>query len=349
MRILIIKFRHIGDVLLTTPLIANLHHHYPNALIDIAINKESEGILKNNPHINQILSYDRAKIKSSSLLKKVKEEVKYLKGILNQKYDLVLNLTEGDRGAIISRLLNSKKRIGIRSRNRFIDLLQPYTNSIDRLPYRHTVERELSFLEILNLKVISKRVELYSNAPMPQELDKYNYIVIHPVSRWMSKSWKKDSFAKLIDIIQSEYNLSVVLTGGSSSKEKEYNSSIENLSKTKPINLTGEISLEELTTLLRNAKGFIGLDTAPMHMAAACDIPVIALFGPSDPILWGPWENELQMACYTKKRQTQSCGKHTVIIKGDDKIIWENGHKVSTAMMRIEPKDILDSFEKKIA
>ncbi len=348
MRILVIKFRHIGDVLLTTPLIANLKANFPDAVIDVAINRESEGILKDNPHIHKLFLYDRVKIKNSSLFKKIKEELSYLKSIISQKYDLVLNLTEGDRGAIISRLLNSRERLGISSRNRFIDMLKPYTKFIDKLPYEHTIERELEFLKILNIPIVSKRIELYSSTPLPKSVEGFEYIVIHPVSRWISKSWKIESFAKLIDIIEKEYKIRVVLTGGGSNIEKEYNQSIENLCKSEPINLTGKISLQELTTILKNAKAFIGLDTAPMHMASACDIPIITLFGPSDPIIWGPWENELQKACYTQKRETQMCGKHTVIIKGDDKIIWENGRKVSTAMMRIKVEDILEIFKNKI-
>lgn len=348
MKILIIKFRHIGDVLLTTPLLANFKTHFPNASIDIAINSDAQGILKDNPHIRRLFPYDRDRIRNLFPLQRAVKEVAYLRNILTENYDLVLNLTEGDRGAIISRLLNSEKRLGIRSRNQVINFLHPYTLSVETLPYRHTVERELEFLEILNLPILSKRVELYSNAPLPSGMDASEYVVIHPVSRWMFKSWRIDRFARIIDTIQSRYGLRVILTGGPSSFEKNYNTSIMQLCKTRPLDLTGKISLQELTTLLRHARAFIGLDTAPMHMAAACDIPVIALFGPSDPVLWGPWENELQRACYTEQKITQQCGKHTVILHGPDRIIRKEGRKISTAMMHIREKEVLEIFEKRI-
>ena len=71
MKILIIKFRNIGDVLLTTPLIKNLKLNYPQATIDFALNSSTEAMLKYNPNVNKIYSYDRDKIKSFPLFKSI--------------------------------------------------------------------------------------------------------------------------------------------------------------------------------------------------------------------------------------------------------------------------------------
>ncbi len=77
-KILIMKFRNIGDVLLTTPLIKNLKLNYPDALIDIAVNKGTQDMVTLNPNINEVIIYDREKIKRLSLLKKIIAELKFV-------------------------------------------------------------------------------------------------------------------------------------------------------------------------------------------------------------------------------------------------------------------------------
>ena len=71
MKILLLKFRNIGDVLLTTPLINNLKNYYPDAKIDCSVNKGTEGMLTLNPHLNKIITYDRVLIKSLPIVKKI--------------------------------------------------------------------------------------------------------------------------------------------------------------------------------------------------------------------------------------------------------------------------------------
>ena len=100
MKVLIIKYRNIGDVLLSTPLINNLKHHYPDSVIDFALNKGCEDMVLNNPNINKVIIYDRSRIKRLGVFSRLKEEVGLINKVYQQKYDIVINLTEGDRGAI---------------------------------------------------------------------------------------------------------------------------------------------------------------------------------------------------------------------------------------------------------
>ena len=93
MKILLIKYRNIGDILLSTALISNLRLNFPNAKIDYALNKDCEEMILDNPDINQIISYDRKKVNGLSTLKKIIEELKNIIYIRKQSYDLVINLT----------------------------------------------------------------------------------------------------------------------------------------------------------------------------------------------------------------------------------------------------------------
>jgi len=97
MNILVIKFRNIGDVLLVTPLLYNLKQHYPKANIDVAINQGTESMLSLNPNVNELIIYNRDQIKALPIVKRLYKEVKFFLSFRKRAYDLVINLTEGDR------------------------------------------------------------------------------------------------------------------------------------------------------------------------------------------------------------------------------------------------------------
>jgi len=110
MKILVIKFRNIGDVLLSTPLIENLQHYFPNAKIDFALNEGCEDMLTDNPNINEIIIYNRSRIKKLNIFLQIKEEIRFTRAIRSEKYDIVINLTEGDRGAQLALISNAKMK-----------------------------------------------------------------------------------------------------------------------------------------------------------------------------------------------------------------------------------------------
>jgi len=112
MKILIIKFRNIGDVLLVTPLIRNLKHHYPGARIDMAVNKETESMVSSHPDVNKVIIYDREKIKLLPLYKRLWQEIAFFNAFRKVNYDIAINLTGGDRGAFIVLLSRAAIRIG---------------------------------------------------------------------------------------------------------------------------------------------------------------------------------------------------------------------------------------------
>ncbi len=355
MRILIIKFRHIGDVLLATPIIRNLKLHFPDASIDMAINEETKAMVEHNPDIDQLYLYPRNKIQNSSLLGKIILELSYTKMILSNHYDLVINLIEGDRGAMIALLSRAEIRLGRQTKNRFLQYFKPYTRSIEKIPRRHTAEQGLKFLDLLELSTFEKKVYLYSNDKSKHKIEAIltkekleNFIIIHPVSRWMFKCWDDEKFAHIIDYIELTKNKRVIITASPDPIELDRITSILKNCKSTPCNLSGSLSLDELSALIERASLFVGVDTAPMHMAAALDIPVVALFGPSKPMLWGPWDNETQTSEYTNKRSLQTNGKHVIIQHPNDEIIYQNGRKTSTSMMEITTDEVIEQINKKL-
>ena len=121
--------------------------------------------------------------------------------------------------------------------------------------------------------------------------DTQRIIHIHPVSRWFFKCWQDEKMASIIDYIQSQLRACVVLSCGPDEKEITKLKAIIKHCHTQPVNLGGQLTLKELAALSDKADLFFGVDSAPMHMAAALNTPVIALFGPSSAKFWGPWPN----------------------------------------------------------
>lgn len=356
MKILIIKFREIGDVLLSTPLIKNLKLFYPDATIDLAINSITKDMVIENPNINQLFLYDRKKIKGKNIFLKIFYEYKYIKEILENQYDLVINLTEGDRGAIISRLSHAKIRLGMDPKYKFLSFLKPYTNSFKYHSKTHAVERDLSFLTLLDLIPKTKKVELYFNHTADKKISDIlienkieKFVIIHPVSRLMFKAWDDNKFAQIIDYIQQKKKYQVIVTASPDKKELQKTQNILTSCKSDPIDFSGKFTLQELSALLSKASLYLGVDTAPMHMAATFNIPVIALFGPSNPTIWGPWDNETDTSNYKDIRSLQHNGKHTIIQHPNDRLVYiDDENRISTAMMEISVDEVIAQIDKKL-
>jgi len=141
-------------------------------------------------------------------------------------------------------------------------------------------------------------------------------IHIHPTSRWFFKCWEDLFMAETIDTLIN-HGIQVVLTCAPNNREIDKLKSILDLCKSTPINLGGQLSLKQTAAISSLAQLFFGVDSAPMHMAAAVNTPVVALFGPSSAITWGPWPNQqatpIVTSPYLCNSGNQQAGSHLVI------------------------------------
>jgi FkbM family methyltransferase len=116
-------------------------------------------------------------------------------------------------------------------------------------------------------------------------------IQVHPTSRWFFKCWNDADMARVIDHLQTVHGYQAVITSGPDDKERDRVAGIIAQCNSMPLNLSGQLTLKQMAALTSLCDFYFGVDTAPMHMAAALNIPVIALFGPSGAFDWGPWPN----------------------------------------------------------
>ena len=315
MKILILKFRNIGDVLLITPLISNLKAYYHKAQIDVAVNKGTESMVSLNPEISKVIIYDRDLFKSLSLLKKLWKEIQFSFSFRKTNYDLVINLTEGDRGSQITWLTKAPVRVGFKNKNWV--LRNAFTHFLPKQELRHTVEVNLDPLRLLNIPINEKTVQMFWSQDDGQFAQKQlsigeQFIHIHPVSRWLFKCIADSTMSEIIDYCELELGIKVVLTAAPVQTELDKVNAILCLCQSKPLNLSGKLTLKQTAALNKKAKFFIGVDTAIMHISASNDIPVLAFFGPSGACHWGPWDNDLMESGYTKINGFQTMGKHRV-------------------------------------
>lgn len=299
-RILIIKLRHHGDMLLTTPVISSLRKQYPDAEIDMLMYHETRDMLACNPSLTHIFTIDR-QWKKQGVRAHISHEIALVRRLMKRKYDLVINLADQWRSAIVTRLSGAPNRLGFafpKRRGRTWPFCHSQLVSTEGHGKLHTVEQNLAILAPLNLASIENQATM-SYAPEDEQLItdllhqhgvKLPFIVIQPTSRWFFKCWSEEKMAETFRALSAK-GFPIVVTAGPDKRELEM---VEKILALCPglniISLAGKLTLRQLAALIDRAALFIGVDSVPMHMAAALQTPLVALFGPSKLTFWKPWQ-----------------------------------------------------------
>ena len=304
-RVLVTKLRHHGDVLLASPVFTTLNKALPAAELDALVYRETAPMLEGHPAISRLHTIDRD-WKRQGPIAQVRAESGLLRALGSRRYDLLVHLTEHPRGAWLTRLLRPRYSVA-RELPRAHWLWRTSFSHYYRLPRatpRHTVECNLDALRRLGLQPASgdRRLVLVpgpadvARAAMLLEqhrLEAGRFIQLHPGSRWLFKCWTPERYAALIERLAADGRRTAI-TGAPDERERRLVDAIlaclSLSARANVADLTGTMSLRELAALTRRARLFVGVDSAPMHMAAAVETPVVALFGPSGEIEWGPWQ-----------------------------------------------------------
>ncbi len=311
-KILVLKFRHIGDVLLIVPTIRALKETFPDASIAVAINAGTEDVLFGHPLIDEFIVFDRSILKMPAP-KRIINEINFIKEIRDRRFDMTVDLTSGDRAAILSFLSGARHRLANNPGTkgfpgkRFI-----YSDISDIDKTKHMVIQNLNVIGKFGITTENREVDFFISdeikktvASLFEEkgIKKGDRIVqIHPTSRWMFKCWDDRYMAEIIEWLCTA-GTKVILT---SAPDKEELTRAERILSLLPagtkcsgsiIPLFGKTTIKELGAISEAADLFIGVDSAPMHIAAAVKTPVIALFGPTGESTWAPYgENHIVLS-----------------------------------------------------
>ncbi|WP_447979712.1 putative lipopolysaccharide heptosyltransferase III [Candidatus Nitrospira bockiana] len=288
--ILVIKLRYIGDVLLATPVLRALREHVPHVRITMAVNRGTEDILRWNEDINEVMVIDRHGPAA---------ELRLLLEVRRRRFDCVIDLTDGDRSALATRVSGAPIRIGFNAEQRWRGAL--YTTVVSAPPGCHRLERDMEALRPLGIEPKARPLVLNTGEEEEQAAQRLlaglglatadgriatPLVMVHPGARYWFKAWPAERFAAVGDQLVKAYGCRVLI--GGASQEQEVAAAIVRHASSAPISLAGRVSLLEFAAILKRCALFIGNDNGAMHMAAALGVPVVGLFGPSNPAEWGP-------------------------------------------------------------
>jgi len=310
-KFLILRLSAVGDVIRTLPAAKALKEHYPSSSIAWIVEEPSQAFLKSQPEVDEVILFPRRRwtkgIKSfRGMWGSIGEMRGFVKDLRMRKFDVVLDFHGILKSGVLSFLSGSPKRIGYdRMSTKEGNFL--FSNVKVRLPPERIsrFQRNLLLLKGMGMEVEKPKYGLH----IPPEDREYvasffkassrsprkPLIAIHPgtSAKALFKRWMPDQFAQLADRLVRELKATVLFTWGDGELE-----GVEGIRKEmKEPSLLGPqtVSLTQLGEVYRHCDLYVGGDTGPMHIASLMGIPVVAIYGPTDPIENEPMGNHIKV------------------------------------------------------
>ena len=332
-KVLFIATRQIGDVLVTTPLISQARELWPDAEFHFLGYRGKLEMLKGNPEIAQTIeTSDRPKLK----------EYLSLFFRLFQRYDLAVVTQPSDR-AYFYGLVAAHQRVGVLGghpqglteqdkakksksdkQNAWKKAISLHTVDVDYFA-QHVITEKIRLLEIFYKRpqeIFSKPISVTAPAGDPITPSIAGqlhspYIVVHPGPLTAYKRWPLAYWQSLLTWI-TEQGWQVVLSASPAKQDLQLNKDILSLldekTRSQVVDTAGLLSIPQAGTLIRGAIAYVGVDTSITHLAAACNTPTIALFGPTPPTNFGPWPNGfIGTQPYQLRARSQTVGNVTIL------------------------------------
>ena len=300
--ILVISLRFLGDVLLTTPLIRSLRKAWPGAAIDALVFEGMQGVLEGNPDLRDVRTTERGE-----------PAARWRQ--LWRRYDLAVITESADRPHFLG-WAAARRRVG---------LLPPEPGKAwwKRLSLDHGVVAPVEVARPVAYRALAKAMGIAWNPEMVAptahtpaaewrdllgfDPETSKFAVLHLAPRFRYKRWNTPCWHALIGWL-AEQGLHIVVTGGPDDAERAYVREVLAGAPAGAIDLSGRLRFPQTADLLRRAALYVGPDTATTHLAAACETPTVALFGPTDPRLWGPMPRKGLETAYVRVEALQRRG-----------------------------------------
>ncbi len=296
-KILVSRVDRIGDVILSTPVFAALKQKYPTASISAMVLKQTAPIVRGNPYIDEVIILDKKGQHKSWL-----QTFFFGLSLRHQKFDVAIHLHPTNRVNVISWAAHIPVRIGYKvllgrhGRNDFL-----LTHKIPEQKWqgkKHEAEYNFDLLKFLHVPK-PDRLKLHMplrkqdledlNRLIPQGLGDH-YVVFHPSASCISKRWPPGRLAQVADRLAAQFGIFPVIIGQDEGVVHAHE--MQNNMAHKSLNLAGKLSLGMLGWLLKGARLLVSNDSGPVHVAAACETPVVSIFGRNqpglNPIRWRP-------------------------------------------------------------
>lgn len=293
-RILITRTDRIGDLVLSTPVFAALRKKFPKAWIACLTFLENQDIVKGNPHLDEVILYDK-KGSQRGLL----GNLFFAAGLARKKFDTVIHLHATSRMHLVSWLAGIPVRIGWR--RKYAWTLTHATPDEKKEGKKHEAEYNFDLLKELEIslpetletsfpleaKARQSLTELLKHEAIPQDRP---WVVLAPGASCPSKIWPAQRFGALADKIADSHE--VTFLGIGSRADRPLLQKLTRAASVPIYDLSGRLTLSMLGFLLKDATLLISNDSGPVHVASAVGAPVISIFGRKQPGLsptrWRP-------------------------------------------------------------
>ena len=296
-KILILRYRFVGDTVLTIPFIKNIRENFPDAQVDVLVSPNSGELLENNPDINNVIYFDNSKFHKYERNEGKESYNSFFScaaGLKQEKYDLAFVLKRSFSSALLSVLAGIKYRIGFNTELRSFLL----THSVKYGKTIHELDNFLNCLEPIDIKAkkyipeiyLDKKEEVRANGFLIR-LDRFKpKVLIHASSAHPYKQWPKRYFAELMDNLFENFEAQFVFTGAKIDEEvyEKILGWCRNKNKFKILNLCGLTSIRECYSVYKGLDLAICVDSGNAHISAASGIPTYVLYGPTRPERWLP-------------------------------------------------------------
>ncbi len=294
LRLLVMKLSAAGDVVLATPSLRALRERFPKAFLSVVVGRDQRELLHRCPYLDDLIVYDSLRDGSLSGLLRLGARLRDL------QVDLVVDFQNNRVSHWLGCLSGAPQRYGFAGRRWSWLLTHKVPPPEGPTP---PVEQQLRLLQWLGIQAAAQHLELWPG-PVDEErvrellgeswvAQNQPLIGVHPGARWASKRWPAERYVELIDRLAHQAKARVVLVG--SEGERALCEEIHRAAQAKPVMAVGATSLNELAVLLGRCRVFIGGDSAPLHVAAAAGTPLVALFGPTDPVRHLPPSPQLKL------------------------------------------------------
>lgn len=309
-RALVIAMRYLGDVLLATPIASTVKRLYPDCLVDMLVFRGSESILEGNPDLNAVITTREGAAK--------RERLAQMRALW-RRYDLAVVTSPGTPPVLFG-FAAARYRVGFAlaektSRRWKRALLSRWCIFEPEAP---RIEHNDHLARLLGASTAGAVVPPTAGI-RPEDwstrlgFDPRNepFAVVHPSPRWRYKRWTDEGWRALVEHLRRR-GLRVVVTGAPDDAERRYLDGLA-LPAERVLRLDGQLRLAETADLLRLAALYVGPDTSMTHLAAACATPMIAIFGPTDPVIWGPTAGSGERRRYLRVAAAQRQGNVVVV------------------------------------
>lgn len=281
-RILVIKMRAVGDVVLSTLVLPNLRAAFGGSSIDFLTESPSVDVLRLNPVVHRTLVYNRRTMSGLDVIRMVRRG----------KYDLVIDLFGNPRTALITRLSGATYRVGYRFRGRsyaYNLIVAPRGGEV------HNSQFNLDALERIGVRIVDRELHFHygrddaayiQKALCDARIERTVLVGVNPGGGWYTKRWHLKDFALLADRIHGRFGWTIVLPWGPGQRDEV--ETIARQMRSTPF-IPPATTLTQLGALLARCAYVVSNDSGPMHITAAVGTPVLGIFGPTRPELQGPY------------------------------------------------------------